>query len=73
MKSTHSDQSALMRLGVIVALGLAALTIVEFGVATGNLAASFFLIAMIALAKIALILANFMHIGKLFQGEGAEE
>ncbi len=62
-----------MRLGMMVALGLAFLTIIEYGVATGNLAASFFLIAMIALAKIALIITNFMHVGKLFQGEGAEE
>ncbi len=62
-----------MRLGMMVALGLAMLTIVEYGVATGNLAASFFLIAMIALAKIALIITNFMHIGKLFQGKGVEE
>ncbi len=73
MEQTHSNQSALRRLGIMVAIGLAILTIVEFGVATGNLAASFFLIAMIALAKIALIATNFMHIGKLFQGEGAEE
>ncbi len=73
MEHVHSNQSALMRLGILVALGLAFLTIIEYGVATGNLAASFFLIAMIALAKIALILINFMHIGKLFQGEGAEE
>ena len=73
MESTHSNQSALLRLGVMVALGLAVLTIVEYGVATGNLAASFFLIAMIALAKIVLIAINFMHIGKVFQGEGAGE
>ncbi|MBI5030919.1 MAG: hypothetical protein HZB51_10360 [Chloroflexi bacterium] len=73
MESTHSNKSALMRLGIMVALGLALLTIVEYGVATGNLAASFLLIAMIALAKIVLILINFMHIGNIFQGEGAAE
>lgn len=72
MQQTHSDQAALMRQGVMVAVGLAVLTIVEFLVATGHLAASFFLLAMIALAKIAPIAINFMHIGKLFAGEEGE-
>lgn len=73
MEHSHSDAGALMRLGVMVALGLAALTVVEYLVATGNLAASFFLILMIALAKIVLIMGNYMHVGKIFQGEGADE
>ena len=73
MEHSHSDSAALMRLGVMVAVGLAFFTVIEFLVATGHLAASFFLIVMIALAKIVLITLNYMHVGKIFKGEGAEE
>jgi len=73
MEHSHSNSAALLRLGVMVALGLAVFTVIEYLVATGHLAASFFLIVMIALVKIVLIMGNYMHVGKIFQSEGVDE
>ena len=72
MQETHADKLALMRQGVMVFLELAVLTGVEFAVATGHLAASLFFLALIALAKVALIGTYFMHAGKLFHAEEGE-
>lgn len=76
MQATHSpkgdlgsDKAALLRLGVLVLVALAALTGVEFWVAVGGLAAPLPLLGLIALTKTALIAVYFMHLGKLFQSE----
>jgi heme/copper-type cytochrome/quinol oxidase subunit 4 len=66
MQTSHSDKAALMRQGVMVFVGLAALTGVEFWVAVGGFAAPLPLLAVVALGKTALIAVFFMHLGKLF-------
>ena len=67
-----NSRSGQQRTGVYILVGLALLTGVEYIVAIGGLAASFFLLALIALAKTAMIVSYFMHAGKLFQGEEGE-
>ena len=73
MQEARTDKSALMRQGMMVFLALAVLTGVEFAVATGHLAASLFFLALIALAKVALIGTYFMHAGKLFRAEEGDQ
>ncbi len=62
------EKTALLRLSVMVILGLAVLTGVEFWVAVGGTAgnATLALLVLVALAKAALIADSFMHFGKLF-------
>lgn len=69
MQASHSDKAALLQRGMMVFVGLAALTGVEFWVAVGGFAAPLPLLAVVALGKTALIAVYFMHLGKLFQGE----
>ena len=73
MQEARTDKSALMRHGVMVFLALAVLTGVEFAVATGHLAASLFLLGLIALAKVTLIGTYFMHAGILFRAEEGDQ
>jgi len=66
------EKAALLRLGVMVIVGLAVLTAVEYWVAIAHLGSPLLpLLAMVGLAKAVLILEYFMHLGKVFQpGEG---
>jgi caa(3)-type oxidase subunit IV len=64
------EQAAQLSLGARVLIGLAVLTGAEFWVAVSGVGgASFVLLALIALAKAALILEYFMHVGKLSPSE----
>ncbi|MBI4675908.1 MAG: cytochrome C oxidase subunit IV family protein [Chloroflexi bacterium] len=64
------EKAALLRVGVLVLVVLAVLTAVEYWVAVGGLGgATLTLLALLALAKAALIVDYFMHVGKLFQPE----
>ena len=64
------NKTTLMRQGVMVFIGLAALTAIEYWIATST--GSVPLLILIALAKIAVIANYFMHAGKLFKGEEEE-
>jgi heme/copper-type cytochrome/quinol oxidase subunit 4 len=65
MQETKEDTGGLRR-GVLVFVGLAVLTAIEFGIAIG-LAGSLPLLAVVAVAKTALILEYFMHLSSLFR------
>ncbi len=66
------EKAALLRRGVMVIIGLAVLTAVEYWVAIANLGSALLpLLIMVALAKAVLIVESFMHLSKVFQpGEG---
>ncbi len=67
--SSHSDKGAMLRRGVFVFVGLAALTIVEFF--AGRVPESgMALLGVIAFGKAGLILEYFMHLSGVFQGDG---
>lgn len=65
----RSQDKNLLRRGIIVFIGLAALTGLEFWVAVGGLVASLPLLFIVALAKAALILEYFMHVRHIFDAE----
>ncbi len=71
MQTSHSDKGALLKRGVLVFVGLAVLTGVEF-YASRVPGSALALLAIIAVGKAALILEYFMHLGKAFQGEEGE-
>lgn len=59
------------RVGVIVLLGLALLTLIEFGLAqVGGLTVPLLLVAIF---KAALILEYYMHFSHLWEGEGGAQ
>jgi heme/copper-type cytochrome/quinol oxidase subunit 4 len=67
MEESQKDTRGLRR-GVVVFVGLAILTIVEFGIAIG-LSGNIPLLAIVAIAKTLLILEYFMHLSSLFRRE----
>ncbi len=71
MQDTQSDKGALLKRGVLVFVGLAVLTGVEF-YASRAPSSALALLTIIAVGKAALILEYFMHLGKIFQGDEGE-
>lgn len=67
MQEAHQGKATLLRRGVIVLVGLAVLTGVEFWIAVGGLPATLPLLAVIALGKTALIAEYYMHLHYVFQ------
>ena len=67
MQESHQGKATLLRRGVIVFVGLAMLTGVEFWIAVGRLPATLPLLAVIALGKTALIAEYYMHLHQVFQ------
>ena len=65
-------KGTLLRRGVMVFVGLAILTGVEFWVAVGGLIASLPLLAVIAISKTALIVEYYMHLRGVFQTDEGE-
>jgi heme/copper-type cytochrome/quinol oxidase subunit 4 len=61
------DKKMLLRRGVIVFVGLAVLTGVEFWVAVGGLTASLPLLGLMAIGKTALIVEYYMHLRGVFE------
>lgn len=70
MQESQPGTAALLRRGVIVLVGLALLTGVEFWVAVGGLAAPLPLLAIAAVGKTALIVEYYMHLRGAFKAEG---
>ena len=68
MQTSHPDKAALLKRGVLVFVGLAVLTGVEF-YASRVPGSALALLTIMAVGKAALILEYFMHLGKVFQGE----
>lgn len=66
----HKNKAERFRLGWIVFIGLGALTLLEFWVATGLDGNVIAYLAVIALVKASLVLQYFMHAGQLL---GTEE
>jgi|GEM_PF-1708420 heme/copper-type cytochrome/quinol oxidase subunit 4 len=64
--------AALLRQGVMVFVGLAILTALEFWVAASHSATALWFLALIALAKVVVIGTYFMHAGQVFRGEEGE-
>lgn len=69
MQESQHGSRALLRRGVKIFVGLAVLTVVEFWVAVGGLAASLPLLAIVALGKTALIVEYYMHLRSAFKTE----
>ena len=72
MSKTTSDQhkSEKYRAGIIIMIILAVFTAIEFSVSQmGNWIV---VLLLIALLKAYLVVRDYMHIGKLFSGEGEE-
>ncbi|MEW6178625.1 MAG: cytochrome C oxidase subunit IV family protein [Chloroflexota bacterium] len=65
MKNGKIDE---LRRGVLVFLGLAILTVLEYYLGTHEAAAIFLWI--VGLLKAALVVIYFMHIGRVFRSEG---
>jgi heme/copper-type cytochrome/quinol oxidase subunit 4 len=65
MQESQEETGGLRR-GILVFVGLAVLTAIEFGIAIG-LAGSLPLLAVVAVAKTVLILEYFMHLSSLFR------
>jgi cytochrome c oxidase subunit 4 len=65
MQSAKLDE---LKRGVLVFLGLAVLTVIEYYLGTHEVAAIFLWI--VALLKAGLVLVYFMHIGRVFRSEG---
>lgn len=61
------DKGTLLRRGVMVFVGLAVLTGVEFWVAIGGLVAPLPLLAVVAITKTVLIAEYYMHLRGVFQ------
>ena len=68
MQTSEPNKSELLKRGVLVFVGLAVLTGVEF-YASRVPGSALVLLAVIGVGKAALILEYFMHLGKVFQGE----
>ena len=65
------DKLTAMRLGLLVFVGLALLTAVEFGIA---LLVNFWqLLLLVSLFKAGLVMVYYMHVGKLFEAEAEPE
>lgn len=71
MQTSEPNKSELLKRGVLVFVGLAVLTGVEF-YASRVPGSALALLTVIALGKAALIVEYFMHLGKVFQGEEGE-
>lgn len=69
MQESQPGSRALLRRGVIVFVGLAVLTGVEFWVAVGGLTAPLPLLAIAAIGKTALIVEYYMHLRSVLQTE----
>ncbi len=70
--TTKSNNSTLIKRGAYVFLSLAVLTVLEFFIATGSVAASIPLMALIMVGKVALVVQYYMHLGKTLQMDAAE-
>ena len=66
------EKGTLLRRGVLVFVGLAILTGVEFWVAVGGLIAPLPLLAVVAIGKTVLIAEYYMHLRNVFQTEEGE-
>ena len=71
MSTSSSDKNALFKRGLLVAVGLAVLSVVEY-FASNVAGAAMPLLCVLALAKAGLILEFFMHFGKVFQSNNAD-
>ncbi|GIV63727.1 MAG: cytochrome C oxidase subunit IV family protein [Chloroflexota bacterium] len=65
MQSKKLDE---LKRGVLVFLGLAVLTVIEYYLGTHEAAVIF--LWVVALLKAGLVLVYFMHIGRIFRSEG---
>jgi len=72
MNSSHSDHPTLSR-GFLVFIGLALLSGIEFWVAVGGIKGVFPLLAIVALAKSALIIEYYMHVSKTRQPDEEDQ
>lgn len=72
MQESLSDKAALFRRGAIVFAALAGLTAIEFWVAVGGLTGTLPLLAVLALAKAAVIVEYYMHLRRVSQFEEGE-
>lgn len=72
MKPSHSDHATLSR-GFLVFIGLAILSGLEFWVAVSGIKGVFPLLAIVALAKCALIIEYYMHVSKTRQPDEEEQ
>jgi hypothetical protein len=66
--AVRAKRSAAYRLGALVLVGLAVLTILEFGIAATW--GSAVILLLIALFKAGLIVNNYMHVSRLWSEEG---
>lgn len=69
MHESDNDKGTLLSRGVMVFVGLAVLTGVEFWVAVGGLIAPLPLLAVVAIGKTALIVEYYMHMRSVFDLE----
>lgn len=67
MQESDQGKKTLLRRGVVVFVGLAVLTGLEFWVAVGGLPTSLPLLGIIAVGKTALIVEYYMHLRGVFQ------
>ena len=72
MNEPQSPQDGLKRRGIYVFLALLVLTLIEFFVASSNISAVIPLMALIMIAKAAVIVEYFMHLRGIFQTEDEE-
>ena len=66
------EKGTLLRRGVLVFVGLAILTGVEFWVAVGGLVAPLPLLAVVAIGKMVIIAEYYMHLRGVFQIDEGE-
>ena len=72
MNDPQSPKDGLKRRGIYVFLALLVLTLIEFFVASSNTSALLPLMALIMIAKAAVIVEYFMHLRGIFQPEDEE-
>jgi hypothetical protein len=63
------EKSALYRQGIWVIVALGVLTAVEYWASVSGVAGGMVVLGLIGLAKVALILYAFMHLGKIWQSK----